>query len=71
METMQIHSDLTQRAVVDTLNLEWMLSPASGVQRRMIERDGAEKARVTSIVKYAAGAEFAQHTHDLGEEIFA
>jgi anti-sigma factor ChrR (cupin superfamily) len=61
---------LTQRAVVDTLRLEWIPSPASGVQRRMIERDGAEKARATSIVQYASGAEFAEHTHDLGEEIF-
>jgi anti-sigma factor ChrR (cupin superfamily) len=70
METTLIHSDLTQRAVVDTSNLEWLQSPALGVQRRMVERNGAEKARATSIVKYAPGAQFAQHTHDLGEELF-
>jgi anti-sigma factor ChrR (cupin superfamily) len=70
MQTTHIHSDLTQRAVVDTLNLEWVQSPANGVQRRMVERDGAEKARATSIVRYAPGSQFAQHTHDLGEELF-
>jgi anti-sigma factor ChrR (cupin superfamily) len=70
MENTLIHSDLTQRVVVDTLNLKWIHSPAGGVQRRMVERDGAEKARATSVVKYAPGAQFPQHTHDLGEEIF-
>jgi anti-sigma factor ChrR (cupin superfamily) len=70
MENTLIHSDLTQRVVVDTLNLEWIHSPAGGVQRRMVERDGAEKARATSVVKYAPGAQFPPHTHDLGEEIF-
>jgi anti-sigma factor ChrR (cupin superfamily) len=36
----------------------------------MIERNGAEQARATSIVKYAAGAKFTTHFHDFGEEIF-
>jgi anti-sigma factor ChrR (cupin superfamily) len=35
----------------------------------MLDRIGDEVAKATSIVRYAAGAEFARHTHDLGEEI--
>ena len=36
----------------------------------MLERDGAETARTTSIVRYAAGACSPSHAHDLGIEIF-
>ncbi len=35
----------------------------------MLERDGQEAARATSIVRYAPGAVFSSHQHDLGEEI--
>jgi anti-sigma factor ChrR (cupin superfamily) len=59
MESTLLHADITQRAVVSTSKLEWINSPAIGVQRRMVERNGAEQARATSIVKYAAGAKFA------------
>jgi anti-sigma factor ChrR (cupin superfamily) len=41
-----------------------------GVERRMLERDGEELARATSIVRYARGARFTTHVHDLGEEIY-
>ena len=34
----------------------------------MLERDGAEIAKATSIVQYAPGASFSSHRHDLGEE---
>lgn len=66
----QLHSDLSQRAVVYSNDLPWVASPVSGIERRLIERDGYELARATSIVRYAAGARFAPHQHDLGEEIF-
>jgi anti-sigma factor ChrR (cupin superfamily) len=66
---MQIHSDLSQRAVVHHDNLPWLDSPLAGVARKMIERDGDEVARATSIVRYAPGSVFSQHTHELGEEI--
>ncbi|GAA0777249.1 cupin [Roseibium denhamense] len=65
---MKIHADLSKRAAVDTSDLEWVPSPMAGVDRRMLERDGAEVARATSIVRYAAGSAFSAHTHDLGEE---
>jgi len=66
---MKINADLYQRAVVATDNLPWQDSPVSGIMRRMIERDGGEAARATSIVRYAAGSQFTRHVHELGEEI--
>lgn len=53
---------------VNTADLPWVASPMPGVQRKMLERDGAEVARATSIVQYAPGASFSSHRHDLGEE---
>jgi anti-sigma factor ChrR (cupin superfamily) len=68
--TLNIHSDLALRAVVDSTALPWVPSPLAGVHRRMLERTGGEVARATSIVRYAADARFDAHVHDLGEEIF-
>ena len=65
---MKIHADLTQHAVVHTEELSWVDSPMVGVQRKMIERDGDEVARATSLVRYAPGSSFSAHTHDGGEE---
>ncbi|MTI43160.1 ChrR-like anti-ECFsigma factor [Roseibium hamelinense] len=65
---MQIHADLTKPAVVDANALDWVPSPMPGVERRMLERDGEEVARATSLVKYAPGSAFSAHKHDLGEE---
>lgn len=67
---MKLHSDLTLRAVVHTADLPWVASPVAGVERKLIERDGAEVARATSIVRYAAGSKFFSHSHELGEEFF-
>ncbi|MBE9069132.1 cupin domain-containing protein [Leptolyngbya cf. ectocarpi LEGE 11479] len=65
---MKINADLTKRAVVHTNDLPWVESPMAGVQRRMLERDGEEVARATSIVRYAPGSYFSAHTHGGGEE---
>jgi anti-sigma factor ChrR (cupin superfamily) len=65
---MQIHSDIAARVSLDTTALAWVPSPEPGVERRMLERDGGEVARATSIVRYAPGSRFARHTHDHGEE---
>jgi anti-sigma factor ChrR (cupin superfamily) len=65
----QLNSDFSQRSVVNTLALDWHDSPSAGVTRRMIERSGGEVARATSVVRYAAGARFERHVHELGEEI--
>lgn len=66
---MQLNSNLSQRAVVQSDVMAWIDSPAKGIQRKLLERDGAEVARATSVVRYAPDSQFASHTHDLGEEI--
>lgn len=65
---MKIHADLSLPAVVNSAELPWIDSPMPGVQRRMLERDGGEVARATSIVRYAPDSYFDFHTHDAGEE---
>lgn len=67
---MKLHADLTQRAIVNSNDLPWIDSPMPGVQRRMLERDGEEVARATSIVRYAPNSHFSAHTHGGGEEFF-
>lgn len=66
---MQLHADLTLPADVDSNAVEWVPSPAAGVHRKMIERDGLEQARCTSRVTYAPGSTFPPHGHPFGEEI--
>ncbi|MBP8150254.1 MAG: cupin domain-containing protein, partial [Limnohabitans sp.] len=66
---MALNSDPSQRCVVYSHTLDWVASPAAGVSRRLLERDGGEVARATSIVRYAPGSAFASHTHGGGEEI--
>ena len=67
---MLIHADLSQRATVQYNDLPWVDAPVAGIQRRMLERNGGEVARVTSVVRYAPGSQFPSHAHGLGEEIF-
>jgi anti-sigma factor ChrR (cupin superfamily) len=66
---MNINHDITQRVVLHTPQMDWVGSPASGVQRKMLERVGDEVARATSVVRYEPGATFAAHLHGGGEEI--
>ena len=67
--TMNLNSDFTVRAAVHAGRLEWTPSPIPGVDRRMLDRVGAEVARATSIVRYAPGSRFSPHTHGGGEEL--
>ncbi len=67
---MQLNCDPAERALVRSTELPWLASPAAGVLRRLLERDGAEDARATSVVRYLPGASFARHSHPAGEEIF-
>ncbi|HVO47638.1 MAG TPA: cupin domain-containing protein [Steroidobacteraceae bacterium] len=66
---MHLHADRTERVVIDTRLATWMASPEPDVHRIMLDRDGAEVARATSIVRYAPGARFKEHEHGQGEEI--
>ncbi len=65
---MKRHADLTKRAHVRSQDLPWVASPMAGVERRMLERDGDEVARATSLVRYAPGSRFSAHRHEGGEE---
>lgn len=65
---MLLHSNLRTRAVSFADEAAWVPSPTAGVERRMLERDGEEVARATSIVRYRAGIRFPRHEHALGEE---
>lgn len=66
---MLVNSDFSQRAVVLPQHYQWIASPQEGIDRVMLDRMGGEKARATSIVRYAPGAYFPQHQHPGGEEI--
>jgi anti-sigma factor ChrR (cupin superfamily) len=65
-----LRADWHERCIVRLADQPWVDSPASGVQRQLLERNGDEVARATSIVRYAPGAAFSAHTHDQGEEIW-
>ena len=65
---MKINADLSKRAVMNGAELPWVASPLPEVERRMLERDGDEVARLTSLVRYAPGSEFSPHSHTGGEE---
>jgi anti-sigma factor ChrR (cupin superfamily) len=66
---MLIHSNFLQRAAVLQQHYQWMASPQPGVERVMLDRVGEEKARATSIVRYAPASRFPGHQHPGGEEI--
>ena len=65
---MELNSDFSKRAVVHGARTDWLASPMAGVERRMLDRIGGEVARATTIVRFAPGSAFSQHTHDGGEE---
>jgi anti-sigma factor ChrR (cupin superfamily) len=65
---MLVNTNFDERVVLDTQNAEWVPSPVAGVDRIMLDRLGAEDARATSIVRFAAGSRFTPHEHPLGEE---
>lgn len=66
---MELNADFSQCAIVHAARLHWMQSPVAGVERRMLDRVGAEIARATSIVRYAPESRFSAHIHGGGEEI--
>lgn len=69
IEPMELHADLSQPVVLQTGAIDWSASPMAGVERRMLDRRGAELARATSLVRYAPGSRFERHIHGGGEEI--
>jgi anti-sigma factor ChrR (cupin superfamily) len=67
---MKVNADLRERVVIQIDALPWVPSPLPGVERRMLDRDGEEVARATSVVRYAPNSRFDAHTHGGGEEYF-
>lgn len=65
---MRLNDDLGVRTVVHAGRLDWVPSPSQGVDRRMLFRIGDERARATSIVRYAPHSRFPRHLHPGGEE---
>src|SRR5688572_19498951 len=68
LRAMLLNDDLANRTLVHAGALDWVASPSKGVERRMLFRIGEEKARATSIVRYAVGSHFPRHGHPGGEE---
>lgn len=66
---MLLNADFSRTVVIAPDQYRWIASPQAGVERMMLDRIGDEKARATSIVRYAAGSSFPQHAHPEGEEI--
>ena len=66
---MQLNSDNRQRVVLNHHQIDWVGSPQSGVERRMLDRIGGEVAKATTVVRYLPGAKFESHLHEFGEEI--
>jgi quercetin dioxygenase-like cupin family protein len=68
MNDVNLNMDLSRPVVVATEDLDWVASPQPGVERRRLEREGAESGRASSIVRYAPGVSFPAHGHPAGEE---
>ncbi len=66
---MLIRADFSVRAALTPDDHLWSPSPQPGVERVMLDRVGDEKARATSLVRYAPGSVFPSHPHPGGEEI--
>jgi anti-sigma factor ChrR (cupin superfamily) len=65
---MRLNADFTKRVVIRPEDHDWVASPASGVERMMLDRIGDEVARATTIVRFAPDSAFDAHTHGGGEE---
>ena len=65
---MKVNADFSERVVIRPEDYAWVSSPASGVERMMLDRIGDEVARATTIVRFAPNSQFDAHTHGGGEE---
>ena len=64
-----LNMDFAQTVFMDTDKMDWIASPMSGVYRKPLAREEAERGHATSLVQYEAGSIFRPHPHPLGEEI--
>lgn len=66
--TNTLNMDFSQRVVVTPNAYKWVASPVAGVTRMMLDRQGGETGRATSLVRYAPNSDFNEHMHTGGEE---
>jgi anti-sigma factor ChrR (cupin superfamily) len=66
---MLVNADFSRRVFVAPHQYQWVPSPQGDIERVMLDRIGGEKARATSLVRYAPGSCFPAHQHPGGEEI--
>jgi anti-sigma factor ChrR (cupin superfamily) len=64
-----LNMNFTEQVFINTQLQPWVASPHSGVWRKPLAREDAERGHATSIVKFEPGASFSEHDHPLGEEI--
>ncbi|WP_354625114.1 cupin domain-containing protein [Psychromonas sp. MME2] len=65
-----LNMDFSKRIVVDSNQMEWVISPSPNVLRKPLEREAKESGHTTSIVRYKAQSSFKAHLHPKGEEIY-
>lgn len=65
---LRVNADFSERVVIRPEAYEWVPSPASGVERMMLDRIGDEVARATSLVRFEPDSQFDAHEHGGGEE---
>jgi anti-sigma factor ChrR (cupin superfamily) len=66
----ELNADFSILARAETAAMAWQASPSPSVWRKRLDLAGAaESGRVTSVVRYDAGATFPAHDHPDGEEI--
>ncbi|MBT4671773.1 MAG: cupin, partial [Rhodospirillaceae bacterium] len=58
-----LNMDFDKRVVIAPEDMHWVESRLAGVERKMLEREGAEAGRATTIVRYAPGSAFSSHRH--------
>ncbi len=66
---MSVNMDFGQWVRCDTRAAAWQTSPADGVERCPLERQGGESGHATSLVRFCLGATFPSHAHPGGEEL--
>lgn len=65
---MAINADFDQVAMVHAGTMAWSSSPVQGIDICLLDRVGGERARTTSLVRYAAGQSFPDQVLHGGEE---
>jgi anti-sigma factor ChrR (cupin superfamily) len=66
----RLNMDFCAPVAVLPSDQEWVNSPADGVSRVHLEQVAVESGHTTSLVSFAPGASFPEHTHPRGEELF-